>query len=399
MQPATLAQLGIIGLLAASLPLAMVWMSADANKYRKLVWVLVFLTFDLIVFGAFTRLTDSGLGCPDWPGCYGLANPFLAHEQISAAQAAMPDGPVSVVKAWIEMIHRYLAMGIGVLIMALTAQAWRQWRRHRSAAFAPALPTVLLLFVCVQGAFGAWTVTLKLQPVIVTIHLLLGMGLLALLTWMGGRENYLLRPQPVETQRQAGGDYAALRRVRLLALTSALLLALQIALGGWVSTNYATLACSDFPLCNGQLVPPMDFEHGFTLWRELGKTAAGHYLPFSALTAIHWVHRNFALVVAAGLGWTAWTAWGQPALRRTARLLVIVLAAQAATGIATVYFSFPLAIAVMHNAGAALLVMLVTMLNYQTTYQLEIALRSPRRVVPIGAHTASEPDSRPISPP
>ena len=143
----------------------------------------------------------------------------------------------------------------------------------------------------------------------------------------------------------------------------------------------------------------MDFEHGFTLWRELGKTAAGHYLPFSALTAIHWVHRNFALIVAAGLGWTAWTAWGQPALRRTARLLVIVLAAQAATGIATVYFSFPLAIAVMHNAGAALLVLLVTMLNYQTKYQLEIALRSPRRVAPTGAHTASEPDSRPISPP
>ena len=402
MQPATLAQLGIIGLLAASLPLAMVWISADANKYRKLVWALVFLTLDLIVFGAFTRLTDSGLGCPDWPGCYGLANPFLAHEQISAAQAAMPQGPVSVVKAWIEMIHRYLAMGIGVLIMALTAQAWLQWRRHRGDAFAPALPTALLLFVCVQGAFGAWTVTLKLQPVIVTIHLLLGMGLLALLTWIGGRENHLVKPQPIDTQRQAGGAVATLRRLRPLALMSAALLALQIALGGWVSTNYATLACSDFPLCNGKLVPAMDFEHGFTLWRELGKTAAGHYLPFGALTAIHWVHRNFALIVAAGLGWTAWTAWNtgrQSPLRRTARLLVIVLAAQAATGIATVYFSFPLAIAVMHNAGAALLVVLVTMLNYQTKYQLEIALRSPRRVVPTGTHTAFEPDSRPISPP
>ena len=393
MQPATLAQLGVIGLLAASLPLAMVWISADANKYRKLVWALVFLTFDLIVFGGFTRLTDSGLGCPDWPGCYGLANPFLAHEQISAAQAIMPDGPVSVVKAWIEMIHRYLAMGIGVLIMAVTAKAWLQWRRNRSDAFAPALPTALLLFVCVQGAFGAWTVTLKLQPVIVTIHLMLGMGLLALLTWMGGREDYMVKP------RIAGGDDATLRRVRPLALMSALLLALQIALGGWVSTNYATLACSDFPLCNGQLVPAMDFEHGFTLWRELGKTAAGHYLPFSALTAIHWVHRNFALVVAAGLGWTAWTAWGQPALRRTARLIAIVLAAQAATGIATVYFSFPLAIAVMHNAGAALLVLLVTMLNYKTFYQLEIAQRIPPTAAQAGARTAPAPDSRPISPP
>jgi cytochrome c oxidase assembly protein subunit 15 len=367
MQPATLAQLAVTGLLAASLPLAMVWISADANKYRKLVWAVVFLTFDLIVFGAFTRLTDSGLGCPDWPGCYGLANPFQAHEQISAANALMPSGPVSVVKAWIEMIHRYLAMGIGALIMALMAKAWLQWRRNRSDAFAPALPTVLFLFVCVQGAFGAWTVTMKLQPVIVTIHLLLGMGLLALLTWMGGREDYLVKPQ------RAGGDPAALRGVRTLAIMSAVLLAVQIALGGWVSTNYATLACTDYPLCGGQVLPPMDFEHGFTLWRALGKTAAGHYLPFAALTAIHWLHRNFALVVVAVLSWTVWRAWPQPALRSTARNIAIVLALQFFTGLATVFFSFPLAIAVLHNAGAALLVLLVTMLNYKIKYQPRIS--------------------------
>jgi cytochrome c oxidase assembly protein subunit 15 len=371
MQAATLAQLGVTGLLAASLPLAMVWISADANKYRKLVWAAVFLTFDLIVFGGFTRLTDSGLGCPDWPGCYGLANPFLAHEQISAAQAAMPSGPVSVAKAWIEMIHRYLAMGIGVLIMALMAKAWLQWRRTGSDAFAPALPTALFLFVCLQGAFGAWTVTMKLQPVIVSIHLLLGMGLLALLTWLGGREDYLVKPH------QPGGKPAALRTVRALALMSAVLLAVQIALGGWVSTNYATLACTDYPLCGGQLVPPMDFEHGFTLWRELGKTAAGHYLPFAALTAIHWVHRNFALVVVAGLGWTVWRAWPHPALRSTARNIAVVLAVQFASGLATVFLSFPLAIAVLHNAGAALLVLLVTMLNYKSKYQLAIAQRTP----------------------
>ncbi len=371
MQAATLVQLAITGLLAASLPLAMVWISSDANKYRKLVWVAVFLTFDLIVFGGFTRLTDSGLGCPDWPGCYGLANPFLAHEQISAAEALMPSGPVSVVKAWIEMIHRYLAMGIGVLIMALMAQAWLQWRRTGGRAFAPGMPTVLFLFVCVQGAFGAWTVTLKLQPVIVTIHLLLGMGLLAMLAWLGGREDHLVKPQ------RGAGNPAALRGVRILALASAVLLIVQIALGGWVSTNYATLACTDFPMCNGQLVPPMDFEHGFTLWRELGKTAAGHYLPFSALTAIHWVHRNFALIVVVGLGWTVWRAWPHPALRPTARHIAVVLALQAASGLATVYLSFPLAIAVLHNAGAALLVLLVTMLNYKTKYQLEIAQRAP----------------------
>jgi cytochrome c oxidase assembly protein subunit 15 len=384
MQTTTLVQLGVTGLMAASLPLAMVWISSDANKYRKLVWAAVFLTFDLIVFGAFTRLTDSGLGCPDWPGCYGLANPFLAHEQISAANALMPTGPVSVAKAWIEMIHRYLAMGIGVLIMTLMAKAWLQWRRTRSDAFAPALPTALFLFVCLQGAFGAWTVTMKLQPVIVTIHLLLGMGLLALLTWLGGREDYLVKPQ------RPGGNPAALRTVRALARMSAVLLLVQIALGGWVSTNYATLACSDFPLCGGQVVPPMDFEHGFTLWRELGKTAAGHYLPFAALTAIHWVHRNFALVVVIGLGWTAWRAWAQPALRPTARHIAIALGVQAATGIATVFFSFPLAIAVLHNAGAAVLVLLVTMLNYKSKYQLDLALRTPAQApLPTQTHARS----------
>jgi cytochrome c oxidase assembly protein subunit 15 len=360
-----------MGLFVASIPLTMVWLSSDANKYRKLVWVMVFLTFDLIVFGGFTRLTDSGLGCPDWPGCYGAANPFIAHEQIAAAEALMPTGPVTKVKAWIEMIHRYLAMGIGVLIMALMFQSIRQWRKTRQQAFAPALPVALFLFVCVQGAFGAWTVTLKLQPAIVTIHLLLGMGLLALLAWLGGREDDLLHP-PLPSRNLAG-----LRGLRTLALLAALVLVLQIALGGWVSTNYATLACDEFPFCDGKLIPEMDFEHGFTLWRELGKTAAGHYLQFSALVAIHWVHRNFAIVVTLVLGLAAWRASRQPALHRTARLIAAVLVAQLFTGVATVFFDFPLAIAVLHNAGAALLVLLVTMLNYKVKHLLDVSQRTP----------------------
>ena len=372
METSALVLLAVKGLLAASLPLAMVWMSSDANKYRKLVWVIVFLTFDLIVFGAFTRLTDSGLGCPDWPGCYGAANPFIAHEQIAAAEALMPTGPVTVVKAWIEMTHRYLAMGIGALIMALMATSWIQWRKTRRAEFSPVIPTALFFFVCVQGAFGAWTVTLKLQPVIVTIHLLLGMGLLALLVWMGGRQDHATQRFPA-----AGNSAPVLAALRPLAVVSFVLLFVQIALGGWVSTNYATLACTDFPLCGGKVVPDMDFEHGFTLWRELGKTAAGNYLPFSALTAIHWVHRNFAFVVFAVVGWTAWRAWPHASLRKTARLIAIALAAQFVTGVATVFLDFPLAIAVLHNAGAAVLVLLVTMLNYQLKYQLVPAQRAP----------------------
>ena len=368
MQSSTLVQLALSGMLAAILPLAMVWMSSDPHKYRKLVWLTAFLTFDLIVFGAFTRLTDSGLGCPDWPGCYGAANPFIAHEQISAAEALMPTGPVTVVKAWIEMIHRYLAMGVGYLCMALMGTAWLQWRKTKREEFRPGMPTLLFVAVCVQGAFGAWTVTLKLQPVIVTIHLLLGMGLLAIMCWLGARQNRAVASKGASLAASAA-QFGPARTLRILAIVSAAVLGLQIALGGWVSTNYATLACADFPLCAGQVIPEMDFEHGFTLWRELGKTAAGHYLPFSALTAIHWVHRNFAYVVVAVVGFTAWRAMGVPALRGTGRNIAIVLALQVAAGIATVYFAFPLAIAVLHNAGAALLVALVAMLNYQTKHR------------------------------
>lgn len=386
MQLSSLFQLAAMGLLVASLPLAMVWMSSNANKYRKLVWVSVFLTFDLIVFGAFTRLTDSGLGCPDWPGCYGMANPFLAHEEIAAAEAAMPTGPVTVVKAWIEMIHRYLAMGIGVIIMALLFTAVMQWRKTKAKAFAPGMPLALFVFVCIQGAFGAWTVTLKLQPVIVTIHLLLGMGLLAMLAWLGGREDALMKPHALLGEGPRP-DLAALRGVRALALLAAVVLAIQIALGGWVSTNYATLACDEFPLCDGQLAPAMDFEHGFTLWRELGKTAAGHYLPFPALVAIHWVHRMFALVVTVVIGLAAWRAWRLPGLSAAARRLALVLALQLFTGIATVYFDFPLAIAVLHNAGAALLVLLVTMLNYRVKFQLDVARGASAHSVATAAST------------
>jgi len=378
MDLSSLLHLLLMGVLVASLPLSIVWMSADPNKYRKLVWVMVFLTFDLIVFGGFTRLTDSGLGCPDWPGCYGEANPFLAHEHIAAAEAAMPTGPVTVAKAWIEMIHRYLAMGIGALILALLFTSVKQWRRTHNEVFKPAMPLALLVSVLVQGAFGAWTVTLKLQPVIVTIHLLLGMMLLAMLVWMGCREDYLLKPPLLARPPGQRRDLVRrLRGLRVLSLLAAVVLTAQIALGGWVSTNYATMACDTFPLCQGALVPELDFEHGFHLWRELGMTMEGHYLPFSALVAIHWVHRAFALLVVLVLGLAAWRAWHLPEVGKTARLLLLVMVVQLFTGIATVYFDFPLAIAVMHNAGAALLIILVTMLNYRVKFQLDAARAAP----------------------
>lgn len=350
-----LIQLGIIGLLVAMLPLSVVWVSDDPDKYRKLVWVTLFLTFDLIMFGAFTRLTDSGLGCPDWPGCYGQADPVRAHADISAAEAAMPTGPVTVMKAWIEMIHRYLAMAIGVLIISLMVIAWRKWRQseRKETRFSPMFVTVIFGFICLQGAFGAWTVTMKLQPVIVTSHLLLGMTLLALLTWLGARQ---ADHPPVSPSAVT---------LRLPAILAMVLLVIQIALGGWVSSNYAALACTDFPLCQGMLLPPMDFTHGFALWRDLGMTAGGEYLPFAALTAIHWGHRVFAFVVIALIAWVALKARKIDGLRRTARWLGIMIAFQFATGVLTVFLDFPLALAVIHNGGAALLALLLTMLNYK----------------------------------
>ena len=351
-----LIQLAIIGLLVALLPLTVVWASSDVNKCRKLVWVIVFLVFDLIIFGAFTRLTDSGLGCPDWPGCYGHANPFQAHADISAAEALMPTGPVTVMKAWIEMIHRYLAMSVGVLITALMVITWRRWFRSGKAELGGAPWYAINLFglVCVQGAFGAFTVTTKLQPVIVTTHLLLGMTLLAQAAWSAARQGEQLSIARTATA------------LHPFAVVAAILLFIQIALGGWVSTNYATLACTDFPLCHGVILPQMDFNNGFNLWRDLGKTASGEYLSFPALTAIHWMHRAFAFVVIGFVAWLAHKAMRVDALRKTACWILIVLILQFTTGILTIFLQWPLVLAVAHNAGAALLVLLLTMLNYKT---------------------------------
>ena len=359
-----LIQLALKALLVALLPLSIVWSSKDTDKYRKLAWVTVFLTFDLVMFGAFTRLTDSGLGCPDWPGCYGEANPFLAHDRIQAAQAAMPTGPVTVAKAWIEMIHRYLAMAVGVLIITLLVVAWRKWRQsaRRDARFAPGFPLLLLGVVCLQGAFGAWTVTLRLQPVIVTIHLLLGIGLLALLTWHACRQNPRAGASPMAALSPALSADALMRGWAGLALVVAFM---QVALGGWVSTNYAALACPDFPLCHGAWLPQMDANNGFHLWRQLGKTASGDYLSVDALTAIHWTHRSFALIVTLVLGYTALRALRFAELVRPGKLILAVLGLQLATGISTIFLRWPLALAVLHNGGAALLVVLLVVLNFR----------------------------------
>jgi cytochrome c oxidase assembly protein subunit 15 len=318
------------------------------RRYRRLVFLAWFLTLDLIMFGAFVRLTDSGLGCPDWPGCYGHFSPLGASESIQQALQAMPYGPVSAFQAWIEMIHRYAGAFLGLLIIAFTVLAWRL---RRTLARSPALSTAVLGLVCLQGAFGAWTVTHRLMPLVVTTHLVLGMSLLAMMTWLAAREK---AHDPVPAALASGRRWMALGLAVLF---------LQLALGGWVSTNYAALACMDFPTCHGAWVPAMDFQGGFALLRGLGKQTSGDLISQDALTAIHWTHRNFALVVLALLGGLAWRWRRAPGLRGPARLLLALLALQLATGLTTIFFQWPLLIAVLHNGGAAGLVLVsVTLL-------------------------------------
>ncbi len=274
---APVARLMLLGVVLAMGPLAWIWLrnrqAAPAQRLKALTLLTLFLTFDLVLFGAFTRLTDSGLGCPDWPGCYGSASPLGAHQEIREAQTAMPTGPVTFSKAWIEMIHRYLATAVGVLIIVMTAVSWLERRR---LAISPWWPTVTLIWVCLQGAFGALTVTMKLFPAIVTMHLLGGLILLA-----------LLRAQSVWLGAGAAGVGSAANVPRLAIWLVFGLLWCQVALGGWVSTNYAVLACRDFPTCQGSWWPAMDFLRGFEFWRELGESRSGDASPFAALTAIH----------------------------------------------------------------------------------------------------------------
>jgi len=356
-------ELATIAIIFAGLPLAYLWTRPGYSFFQKLNWVLVFMTFDLIVFGAFTRLTDSGLGCPDWPGCYGVSNPFHALGEIQLAETALPTGPVTVIKAWIEMIHRYLAMTVGALILVQVALAFG---KVKSLGKFPLLGSLgLLLMVCVQGAFGAWTVTLKLQPIIVTIHLMLALLLLACLTtyaqqaWEQSTSAVLtLRIRPLPAQ---------------LLCIAFVVLTIQIFLGAWVSTNYAVLACPDFPTCLGSVWPETHWREGFTLWRQLGLNAQGEFISPVALQTIHWAHRLFAILVLIVLGALGWKALqlANPVLselKRFAKLLIALLLLQILTGISNVVFQWPLFAALLHTAGSAALVFCLVRMSYWASW-------------------------------
>jgi len=319
------------------------------NLYRKLIVLTLILTSIVVVFGAYVRLADAGLGCPDWPGCYGKLTPTMAAEQIREAQQANPHGPVSMPKAWKEMLHRYIASTVGFLIILIAALAWR---RREQAGTAPWMATGLIGVVVFQGLLGMWTVTLLLKPAIVTAHLIGGMTTLAILAWLAVRAY-----APPVVSVSSG--------VRLFARIAFVLLAAQIVLGGWVSTNYAALACTDFPTCHGSLWPSADYSNAFHVLRELGMTAQGELLSHDALTAIHWMHRVGALVAGLALLALALMLRGVAALRRLGNALLAALVLQIGLGIANVLLSLPLLLAAAHNGGAALLVVIMVCINYR----------------------------------
>lgn len=381
------------------------------RRYRRLLSITLFLTFDLIIFGAFVRLVDAGLGCPDWPGCYGHVTPHGAAEHIAAEMAVLPDGPVTVFKAWVEMLHRYIASGLGLLVIILLVLGVR-WRRQASrlaaaqgagqgagqgaalgtvqgtaqgaaqgttqgsvqgtgrragasggapkryadGGFAPsvALAAFTLVWIILQGLFGMWTVTLRLMPVVVTAHL---MGAMILFMALMAQHN---RVQPQPDVAAAAARHARWARALLV------LLLCQLMLGGWVSSNYAALACEDFPACHGSLWPDMDLSAGFELWRPLGTRADGEPLEYQALTGIHYVHRLMAYGVFLLAAVLAWRLWRVPGLSTQARWLAGVVLVQFITGLANVFLGWPLVAALAHTAGAAGLVAITFMIDFRT---------------------------------
>lgn len=324
----------------------------------------------VIILGAWTRLVDAGLGCPDWPGCYGFAGIPMSVERIERAQMRFPDAPVEVDKAWPEMVHRYFAGTLGLVILGLAVLGWRRRREPRQPVV---LPFIVLGVVMVQAAFGAWTVTLKLWPQVVTAHLLGGFLTLSLLWLLYLRLGW--RPQP------AGDDMAqTLARLRPWALAGIVLLVVQIALGGWVSSNYAALACPDFPTCQGSWWPEADFVHGFNVLQEVGPNYLGGLMYSEGRIAVHLTHRVGAVIVALLLGFLAWRLWRTPRSWHLAPLgitLAAVLLLQLMLGIANVVFSLPLVVATAHNAVAAVLLLVMVTINY--------SVRAARTSAGIGA--------------
>ncbi|MBX3702202.1 MAG: COX15/CtaA family protein [Steroidobacteraceae bacterium] len=320
--------------------------------FRRAALAATLLCAIVVVVGAWVRLTNAGLGCPDWPGCYGHVHPSQLIDRVDQINAANPDRPFDYQKALNEMVHRYIVGALGLLVLALAAIS--VWNR-RDPAQPRVLPWVLLALLVFQALLGMWTVTLLLKPLIVTLHLLGGLATLALLWWLA------LPPERRELK-------AAERPVRRLAIVATVVVLAQIALGGWTSTNYAAAACADFPTCHGSWWPDMDFRNGFVLWRGLGIDYEGGVLDAPARVAIHYTHRLGAYLTALVLLLPILGAWRRAqtsAARMAATALFVALGLQIAIGMNLIWQGWPLWLGTAHNAGAAAIVLaMVALLRY-----------------------------------
>ena len=333
----------------------------------KLALAATVFTVGVIVLGAFTRLVDAGLGCPDWPVCYGHILWPMSDAEVAAANAAFPDTPVEHDKTWPEQVHRLLASSLGLFCIALLVNAWRQ-RRTFGDQLAPfKLPIFLLIMILLQGAFGRWTVTLNLWPQVVTTHLLGGFATLSLLWLLTLRlNNYHWVVSPEQSQ--------VVQRLRPVFVVVLLLVIAQITLGGWTSSNYAALACPDLPMCQGQWLPNMDFARGFDIGQSIGPNYLGGIMDSAARTAIHFSHRVGAIIVTVAVVYLVLKlrATALANARQWSNSLLAVLILQLSLGLSNVIWSIPLVVAVAHNAvGAILLITLVGLGHRLYTVQIK----------------------------
>lgn len=327
-------------------------MTSRLILFRRLALASVLLAFVVVVLGAWVRLSAAGLGCPDWPGCYGHLSVDSAAENVDAINQAFPHRPFEYHKAVKEMVHRYFASSLGLLILVLAGLAIANRKDPQQPV---ALPIALVVLVIFQGLLGMWTVTLLLKPLFVVMHLIGGLSTLALLAWLAMR--------PSSSTERTRPNHGGLRK---LATAGLVILALQIVLGGWTSSNYAALACPDFPTCQNSYWPSMDLKDAFVLWRGLGIDYEGGVLNHPARVAIHFVHRLGAIAAAIILGVLSFLAWRQgetPAVRAAGVVLGVVLVAQLILGPMMVMRALPLSLATAHNGVAALLLLATVRMN------------------------------------
>lgn len=329
----------------------------NSKAFKRLAIFSVFLALVVVILGAYTRLSDAGLGCPDWPGCYGQIDVPEEHHEIASANQAYPERPVEPAKAWKEMVHRYFAGTLGLLVFAMAIIAIKN--RHDPSQQV-AIPVFLVFWIVFQALLGMWTVTIKLNPTIVMAHLMGGLTTLSLLLWISLRHTRALTEKRLDLTR--------LNRLHLLAMVALIVVIAQVTLGGWTSSNYAALACSDdFPMCQGKWWPAMDFKEGFVMWRGTEMNFEFGVLNNDARIAIQMTHRIGAVITTLLLFFLAFKLIDfreSKCLGKLGTTLLVVLIIQLMLGVANVIMSLPLLIAVAHNAVGAILLLVMVTINH-----------------------------------